>query len=121
MNALRLGAPRPKTVAEKMGVRPGVRAHHYHVPTDVLLLMRLPNLDLSDTLHGQFEHIHAFMRTKHQMKSDLPVLHDCLAPNGSLWLSWPKAGQLATWSALKFTHPRKGKTYRNSHGKLPEA
>ena len=63
-----------------------------------------------------------------------------------LWVSWPKGKQLgtdlalphvirigyshglvessclsvdATWSALKFTHPKKGKTYNNSYGKLP--
>lgn len=59
-----------------------------------------------------------------------------------LWISWPKAGQRDTnliylrlskldglvesktisinssWSAIKFTHPKKGKVYRNSYGKL---
>lgn len=25
----------------------------------------------------------------------------------------------ATWSAIKFTHPKPGKTYRNSYGQLP--
>lgn len=25
----------------------------------------------------------------------------------------------ATWSALKLTHPKPGKTYRNSYGRLP--
>lgn len=62
-----------------------------------------------------------------------------------LWVSWPKAGQKGsdltltkvieigynhglvesksisinnTWSALKFTHPKKGKIYHNSYGKL---
>ena len=62
-----------------------------------------------------------------------------------LWVSWPKNGQLETdlslpkiinivygfglvestalsinntWSALKFTHPKKGKVYNNSHGTL---
>jgi len=63
-----------------------------------------------------------------------------------LWVSWPKARKLGTdlslptviklgysnglvestclsvddtWSALKFTHPKKGKNYHNSHGALP--
>ena len=62
-----------------------------------------------------------------------------------IWASWPKNGQLETnlsltkiinigygfglvestclsvnsiWSALKFTHPKKGKVYNNSHGTL---
>lgn len=25
-----------------------------------------------------------------------------------------------TWSALKFTHPKQGKVYRNSYGRLPD-
>jgi hypothetical protein len=63
-----------------------------------------------------------------------------------LWISWPKNRQLgtdltlptviqigyghglveskclsvnSTWSALKFTHPREGKAYNNSYGRLP--
>ena len=62
-----------------------------------------------------------------------------------LWVSWPKDGKLGTdlniktviklgydyglvestclridaiWSGLKFTHPKKGKVYHNSYGKL---
>ena len=69
-------------------------------------------------------------------------------PGGMLWVSWPKGGRLGTdltlptviaigydlglvestclrvddtWSALKFTHPKPGKTYRNSYGTLPES
>jgi hypothetical protein len=65
---------------------------------------------------------------------------------GALWISWPKAEQLesdlslrkvieigyrnglveskttgvdSTCSAIKFTHPKTGKKYNNSYGKLP--
>lgn len=67
--------------------------------------------------------------------------------DGKLWVSWPKNKQLdtdltlpvvikigysfglvestclsinKTWSALKFTHPKKGKIYINSHAELKE-
>jgi hypothetical protein len=63
-----------------------------------------------------------------------------------LWVSWPKSKKLetdlaqpkvieigynhglvesktlsvdATWSAIKFTHPKKSKAYNNSNGQLP--
>lgn len=63
-----------------------------------------------------------------------------------LWVSWPKNMKLgtdltlpkvieigygyglveskclsvdATWSALKFTHPKEGKAYNDSYGRLP--
>ena len=62
-----------------------------------------------------------------------------------MWVSWPKGGKSGTdlniqtvikigydfglvestclsineiWSGLKFTHPKKGKVYNNSYGKL---
>ena len=68
-----------------------------------------------------------------------------LKPTGMLWLSWPKGKKLgtdltlpviikigyghglvestclsvdATWSGLKFTHPKKDKTYNDSYGQL---
>ena len=135
-----------KSVAEKMGVRPGVRAYHLDIPAIVLSRMGLPNLRVSPTLHGWFDHIHAFVATQQQMKTHLPALRNSLSPDGQLWLSWPKGGQLETdlslpdvirigynaglveskcisvdtiWSALKFTHPIHGKTYHNIFGQLP--
>lgn len=74
-----------------------------------------------------------------------PKLKSHLKQTGMLWVSWPKSGQEGTdlnlttviklgydyglveskalsvdaiWSALKFTHPKKGKAYNNSYGKL---
>jgi hypothetical protein len=65
-----------------------------------------------------------------------------------LWVSWPKNKKLgtdlalpkvieigynhgfvesktlsvdATWSAMKFTYPKKGKVYNNSYGRLPSS
>ena len=80
------------------------------------------------------------------MELDFPALMRHLKPTGMLWVSWPKAKQLgtdlnlpnvirigyshglvestclsvdATWSGIKFTHPKPGKVYQNSHGQLP--
>lgn len=79
------------------------------------------------------------------MDEVFPRLKSHLKPTRMLWVSWPKGKQLgtdlslpsvirigyshglvestclsvdATWLALKFTHPKEGKTYNNSHGKL---
>lgn len=146
MNAAGPRQQTSRTVAEKMGVRPGVRAYHHDIPAGVLPQLGLPDLQISLTLKGRFDHIHAFMTTQDQMRTDLPDLRDSLAPDGQLWLSWPKGGQLDTdlslpaviriaydsglveskcisvdsvWSALKLTRPVPGKTYRNSFGQLP--
>ena len=80
------------------------------------------------------------------VEGSFPKLKGHLTAAGMLWVSWPKAKELGTdlslptvirigyshgmvestclsvddtWSALKFTHPRPGKTYNNSHGTLP--
>lgn len=94
---------------------------------------------------GDFEYIHLFVTSQAALHAEFPKLKAHVKPTGMLWVSWPKAGQLGTdltltkvidigyeyglvesknlrinaiWSALKFTHPKKGKVYRNSYGTL---
>lgn len=96
--------------------------------------------------NGPYEHIHLFVRGQAEMESMFPALRDCLAAGGRLWVSWPKGRRLGTdltlphvirigyshglvesttlsvndtWSAIRFTHPKPGKTYQNSYGTLP--
>ncbi len=100
-----------------------------------------------DKLTGTFDYLHYFAITQHDMRATFPTLTPHLRAGGMLWLSWPKGGRLGSdlglpkvieigygfglvestclrindvWAGLKFTHPKKGKTYRNSHGTLPE-
>ena len=80
------------------------------------------------------------------MERTFPKLKRHLQKGGMLWVSWPKGRAMGTdltlpevirigydhglvestalriddaWSALKFTHPKRGKVYQNSYGKLP--
>ncbi|WP_246202469.1 hypothetical protein [Spirosoma agri] len=96
-------------------------------------------------LEGDFEYIHLFVTRQAALHEEFPKLKAHVKPTGMLWVSWPKAGQMGTdltltkvieigyeyglvesknlrinaiWSALKFTHPKKGKVYRNSYGTL---
>ncbi|WP_235997543.1 DUF3052 domain-containing protein [Nocardiopsis coralli] len=135
-----------RTVAQKMGIRPGSRAHLAHAPADAVHALDLPELDLRQELDGTFEFLHLFTTTQEHMRTRFPVLRDHLAQGGMLWVSWPKGGRLGTdltmksvigigyslgmvestclrvdrtWAALKFTRPKPGKTYRNSYGTLP--
>lgn len=133
-------------MADKMGVRAGARAHLRGAPESAIAAMELPGLDLSETLTGEFDHLHLFVLTQAQMRGQFGELRDHLGPGGTLWVSWPKGGQLGTdltirsviaigydlglvestclrvddvWSALKFTRPKPGKTYANSYGTFP--
>lgn len=135
-----------RTVSDKMGIRPGIQAYFANAPEAALAAMRLPPLDVAERLAGRFEHIHLFATEAAALEREFPRLKPHLAPGGRLWVSWPKGARRgsglglrevirigyshgmvestclsvdSTWSALKFTHPRPGKTYANSYGRLP--
>ena len=134
-----------KTVAQKMGIKENSRVLFVNAPTDAIGGMKLPEIELEKKLTGEFDYIHLFAKSQVEMKEKFPELKSHLKPGGMLWVSWPKGGQLDTdlslprvvragygfglvesiclsvnadWSALKFTHPKKGKVYKNSHAEL---
>ena len=135
-----------RTVAQKMGIKPGSRAHLVAAPSPAVLALQLPTLVISPELDGQFDYLHLFTTSQICVEDSFPILKGHLTAAGMLWVSWPKAKKLGTdlslptvirigyshgmvestclsvddtWSALKFTHPKPGKTYNNSHGTLP--
>jgi hypothetical protein len=136
----------PGAVAKKMGIREGARAIFVNAPEAAQAAIDPPDLDVASELTGEFDYIHLFAWTRAELDDTFPKLKAHLKPTGMLWVSWPKGKKLgtdlalpkvieigyshglvesktlsvdATWSALKFTHPRKGKVYSNSYGRLP--
>lgn len=134
-----------KTLAQKMGIKENSRVPFINAPADTLAGMKLPELSRAKNMSGEFDYIHLFVKYQDEMKKKFPALKSYLKLEGMLWVSWPKGGQLYTdlslpkviqvgysfglaestclsvnevWSALKFTHPKKGKIYKNSHAKL---
>lgn len=134
-----------KTVAQKMGVKENSSSHFVNAPNDALADIQFPEIKISKTLEGELDYIHLFVKSQDELREVFPKLKKHLQLNGMLWVSWPKNRQLDTdltlpkvieigysfglvesinlsvnevWSALKFTHPKKGKTYQNSHGTL---
>lgn len=137
-----------RTVSEKMGVKEGARGIFVNAPEAARTAIDPPGLDVAPELAGEFDYIHFFARTRTELDDAFPKLKAQLKPTGMLWVSWPKNKKLDTdltlpkvvgigyghglveskclsiddtWSALKFTHPKKGKTYNNSHGRLPSS
>lgn len=137
----------PRTVAQKMGLKDGARAYFLNAPNSALEAIDLPALQASKTLRGDFDYIHMFAMSQSELDRAFPKLARHLKRTGMLWVSWPKARQLGTdlslpsvirigyshglvestalsvdaiWSGLKFTHPKPGKPYHNSHGQLPD-
>ena len=128
-----------------MGIKDGMRAYFLNAPQTVVDAINLPGLDVGSALQGEFDYLHFFTKTQVELDDIFPKLKRHLKPTGMLWLSWPKGKKLetdltlpcvirigyshglvestclsvdATWSGLKFTHPKKNKIYNNSHGQL---
>lgn len=116
-------------------------------PDDAVQAIELPQVDMATGLSdGPCDHVVFFVRAQSQLDRRFPQLKRLLTDKGKLWIAWPKAGKLGTdlnirevirigydhgmvesvnlridetWTALKFTHPKPGKTYNNSYGRLP--
>jgi hypothetical protein len=131
--------------SKKMGIREGARAFLMNAPKESMQAIDTSELDLATKLTGTFDYIHFFVKSQEEFNKTFPRLKSHLKPTGMLWVSWPKAKKLgtdltltkvielgydhglvesktisldATWSAIKFTHPKQGKVYKNSYGKL---
>lgn len=135
-----------RSVSAKMGIKPGTRSLIVGAPDSAVEAMQLPDVDRKTAGRGMFGYIHLFVTTQAVMGRRFPELVRHLRRGGMLWVSWPKGKALGTdlslpevirigydhgmvesttlriddtWAAIKFTHPKPGKTYRNSYGKLP--
>lgn len=135
-----------RKVSEKMGIKDGQSVGLVDAPADAVAAMELP--DDIRLVRGKSKADHAILFATAQADLDrqFPRLRERLLPEGKLWVAWPKANQLGTdldikavirigyghsmvestnlriddtWTALKFTHPKEGKEYRNSYGTLP--
>jgi hypothetical protein len=131
--------------SKKMGIKEGARAYLVNAPADAIEAIDPSQLDLALKLTGRFDYIHLFTKSQKEFDDLFPKLKAHLKPTGMLWVSWPKNRKLGTdltltkvielgynhglvesktisidetWSAIKFTHPKKGKVYKNSYGKL---
>ncbi len=121
-----------KTVAQKMGIKEDSKAYFENAPSDAVDAICLPNIELAESLIGAFDYIHLFVKLQSEQDIIFPKLKEHLSMNGMLWVL-PKVISIgykfglvestclsinSTWSAIKFTHPKKGKIYNNSHAKL---
>lgn len=134
-----------RIVAQKMGIKEGSRSIFINAPTEAKANINLPEIDDQTSLNGEFDYIHLFVVTQKAQTVFFPKLKKHLKLDGMLWVSWPKNKQMETdltlpivikigysfgmvestclsinntWSALKFTYPKKGKIYNNSHAEL---
>jgi hypothetical protein len=131
--------------SKKMGIKEGARTLLVNAPADAVKAIDPSQLNIAAKRTGTFDYIHFFTTSQEEFNDRFPKLKSHLKPTGMLWVSWPKNRKLGTdltltkvielgydhglvesktisidetWSAIKFTHPRKGKVYQNRYGKL---
>lgn len=132
-------------IYKKIGLKQGMRSILIDVPPEALTILDVPGDNVSHKLIGSFDYIHLFVKHQEHLDATFPKLKDHLNSDGMLWISWPKGKRLGTdltlksiiaigyshglvesktisidptWSAIKFTFPKKGKQYNNSYGTL---
>jgi hypothetical protein len=90
--------PSTASVFEKLRLKPGARAAVLDAPAsyEPLLGQLPPGVELSRELNGSFDFIHAFVTRREALLRDGPRLRQALAPNGILWVSYPKAKAIPT-------------------------
>jgi hypothetical protein len=79
-------------LARKMKLKAGARAAVVNAPAGYLKqLAPLPaRVELSETLKGKFDWLQVFVATSAELRALLPTVVKALAPEGLLWISFPK-------------------------------
>lgn len=76
-----------RPLAEKLGIKPGMRVAILNAPDGY------PPLDavtLVDPPAHPLDLIHLFTTRRAELDAEFPTLKAALAPNGMIWISWPK-------------------------------
>ncbi|MBL8154539.1 MAG: DUF3052 domain-containing protein [Anaerolineae bacterium] len=81
-----------KPLAQKLGLKPGMRAYFQDAPPGYAdLLGELPEgVEVVEHLDGWFDFIQVFCTQESALVRTFPRLKAALRPTGMLWLSWPK-------------------------------
>jgi hypothetical protein len=129
-----------RSIAEKLGIKKGMASFLLSEPEGFLEDVGAPGLALKNRLAGMFDYIHFFALKQNDIHKQFKRLKKHLLPKGYLWVSWPKSRQKetdltmkkvieigysyglveskaisidSTWAAIKFTHPKEGKVYKD--------
>ena len=76
----------------KLGIKPGMSIAVLEAPPDIdAILGDLPNgVTISHRLIGHCDLVLIFITRQGDLASGLPALINAIAPNGMIWVAWPK-------------------------------
>jgi hypothetical protein len=81
-----------RSLVEKLGIRPGARIAILHAPRGYkTTLGKLPpGVRVATAARGSLPFIQFFTTTRKALEGKFSALVGALAPDGALWVSWPK-------------------------------
>ncbi|MEW5957369.1 MAG: DUF3052 domain-containing protein [Chloroflexota bacterium] len=81
-----------RSLAQKLGLKAGHKTIILNPPADYdrTLGELPPQVTVVDTLNGPFDFIQFFTKERGELEKHFPQLRAALAPDGMLWISWPK-------------------------------
>lgn len=84
-------------LAAKLGLERGMRVWFHHMPESVRDQIDPDGLNVDEQLSASdgLQGAHIFVTERAEMERELAALRELIAPNGFIWVSWPKkaAGQ----------------------------
>ena len=81
-----------RSVAQKVGIKEGALAHFVNAPASTLKALRLPELDVSEDLEGDFDYIHFFSVTQSEMHDIFQAPSEAVGHVVALLAEGAKAG-----------------------------
>jgi hypothetical protein len=81
-----------KAVYEKLGIKPGWRVCVLGAPADYGQLIEgvVPGLSITGNTRAKADMAHVFETKSAALARRLPALMKAIAPDGAIWVSWPK-------------------------------
>lgn len=81
-----------KPLYQKLGIKSGCRIIVIGSPVEYETLLEgvVPNLSITGSTSGKADLAHLFATRTDQLRKQLPVLMKAIAPDGGIWVSWPK-------------------------------
>lgn len=86
-------------LAQKLGLVPGIRVWFHDMPDSVRAEIDPEGLNVDEqcTASDGLQGAHIFVTERAQLERQIAALRTLIAPNGFIWVSWPKkASRVAT-------------------------
>ncbi|HET9439673.1 MAG TPA: DUF3052 family protein [Longimicrobiales bacterium] len=81
-----------KPLYQKLGIKAGQRICVLGAPVDYHTLLEgdVPHLTIGHDPHAKVDIVHLFETRTGELRKQLPLLIKAIAPDGAIWVSWPK-------------------------------